>query len=214
MINLKSYTLIKNQISSSTKLVAVSKKQSLQKIQRLYKEGQRDFGENFIQELIQKKKALPKDIKWHFLGNIQSNKIKLIVEHATLIHSVGRNKVYEQILNVDTDKDIKILLQLKLGSENSKGGFNDNEIISILEKHSPGSNVKICGLMGIAENNASHDQRIRQFNKCSDLFAKIRLMNDSVEVLSLGMSNDWEDAVSHGSTMIRIGSKIFGERKQ
>ena len=148
------------------------------------------------------------------MGNIQSNKIKLIVNHATLIHSVGRNKVYEQILNVDTDKDIKILLQLKLGAENSKGGFNDNEIISILEKHSPGSNVKICGLMGIAENNASHEQRIKQFNKCSDLFAKIKLMNDSVEVLSLGMSNDWEDAVSHGSTMIRIGSKIFGDRKQ
>jgi len=179
----------------------------------LYNEGHRDFGENFIQELVEKKKQLPKDINWHFLGNIQTNKIKLIAQHSSLIQSVGRTKVYNHLLKTGLEKEIKILLQLKLGHEDTKSGLTEKEIIKIIEQHPEDSNVKVCGLMGITENNISEKERAVQFDQCNNLYNQIRLMNKNIEILSLGMSNDWENAVKHGSKMIRIGTKIFGERK-
>jgi len=211
-MNLETYKSIKSSLSD-TCLVAVSKKHSAEKIMNLYKEGHRDFGENFIQELIEKKKQLPKDINWHFLGNIQSNKIKLIAQHSSLIQSVGRIKVYNHLLKTGLEREIKILLQLKLGHENTKSGLAEKEIIRIIEDHPEESNVKVCGLMGITENNISETERAVQFNQCNNLYNRIRAMTENVEILSLGMSNDWEDAVNHGSTMIRVGTKIFGERK-
>jgi pyridoxal phosphate enzyme (YggS family) len=194
-------------------LVAVSKKHSVEKIMALYNEGHRDFGENFIQELVEKRKQLPKDINWHFLGNIQTNKIKLIAQHSSLIQSVGRTKVYNHLLKTGLEKEISILLQLKLGQEDTKSGLTEKEIINIIEHHAEDSNVKVCGLMGITENNISETERAEQFDRCNNLYNQIRVMNKNIEILSLGMSNDWEDAVKHGSTMIRIGTKIFGERK-
>ena len=179
----------------------------------LYNEGHRDFGENFIQELVEKRKQLPKDINWHFLGNIQTNKIKLIAQYSSLIQSVGRTKVYNHLLKTGLEKEINILLQLKLGHEDTKSGLTEKEIIRIIEHHPEDSNVKVCGLMGIAENNISETERAEQFDQCNNLYSRIRAMTKNVEILSLGMSNDWEDAVKHGSTMIRIGTKIFGERK-
>lgn len=179
----------------------------------LYNEGHRDFGENFIQELVEKRKQLPKDINWHFLGNIQTNKIKLIAQHSSLIQSVGRTKVYNHLLKTGLEKEINILLQLKLGHEDTKSGLTEKEIINIIKQHPEDSNVKVCGLMGITENNISETERAVQFDQCNNLYSRIRVMNKNIEILSLGMSNDWEDAVKHGSTMIRIGTKIFGERK-
>ncbi len=198
---------------NATCLVAVSKKHSIEKIMALYNEGHRDFGENFIQELVEKKKQLPKDINWHFLGNIQTNKIKLIAQHSSLIQSVGRTKVYDNLLKTGLQKEINILLQLKLGHEDTKSGLTEKEIIRIIEHHPKDSNVKVYGLMGITENNISETERAVQFDQCNNLYNRIRVMNKNIEILSLGMSNDWEDAVKHGSTMIRIGTKIFGERK-
>lgn len=194
-------------------MVAVSKKHSVEKIMALYNEGHRDFGENFIQELVEKRKQLPKDINWHFLGNIQTNKIKLIAQHSSLIQSVGRTKVYNHLLKTGLEKEIKILLQLKLGHEDTKSGLTEKEIIRIIEHHPEDSNVKVCGLMGITENNISETERAEQFDQCNNLYSQIRATAKNVEILSLGMSNDWEGAIKHGSTMIRIGTKIFGERK-
>jgi len=211
-MNLETYKSIRSNLIG-TCLVAVSKKHSVEKIMALYNEGQRDFGENFIQELVEKKKQLPKDINWHFLGNIQTNKIKLIAQHSSLIQSVGRTKVYNHLLKTGLEKEINILLQLKLGHEDTKSGLTEKEIISIIKQHPEDSNVKVCGLMGITENNISETERAVQFDQCNNLYNQIRAMTKNVEILSLGMSNDWEDAVKHGSTMIRIGTKIFGERK-
>ena len=211
-MNLEIYKSIRSDLNG-TCLVAVSKKHSVEKIMALYNEGHRDFGENFIQELVEKRKQLPKDINWHFLGNIQTNKIKLIAQHSSLIQSVGRTKVYNHLLKTGLEKEISILLQLKLGHEDTKSGLTEKEIINIIEHHAEDSNVKVCGLMGITENNISETERAEQFNQCNNLYNQIRVMNKNIEILSLGMSNDWEDAVKHGSTMIRIGTKIFGERK-
>ena len=211
-MNLEIYKSIRSDLNG-TCLVAVSKKHSVEKIMALYNEGHRDFGENFIQELVEKRKQLPKDINWHFLGNIQTNKIKLIAQHSSLIQSVGRTKVYNHLLKTGLEKEISILLQLKLGHEDTKSGLTEKEIINIIEHHPEDSNVKVCGLMGITENNISETERAEQFNQCNNLYNQIRVMNKNIEILSLGMSNDWEDAVKHGSTMIRIGTKIFGERE-
>ena len=211
-MNLEIYKSIRSDLNG-TCLVAVSKKHSVEKIMALYNEGHRDFGENFIQELVEKRKQLPKDINWHFLGNIQTNKIKLIAQHSSLIQSVGRTKVYNHLLKTGLEKEISILLQLKLGQEDTKSGLTEKEIINIIEHHPEDSNVKVCGLMGITENNISETERAEQFDRCNNLYNQIRVMNKNIEILSLGMSNDWEDAVKHGSTMIRIGTKIFGERK-
>ena len=211
-MNLEIYKSIRSDLNG-TCLVAVSKKHSVEKIMALYNEGHRDFGENFIQELVEKRKQLPKDINWHFLGNIQTNKIKLIAQHSSLIQSVGRTKVYNHLLKTGLEKEISILLQLKLGQEDTKSGLTEKEIINIIEHHAEDSNVKVCGLMGITENNISETERAEQFDRCNNLYNQIRVMNKNIEILSLGMSNDWEDAVKHGSTMIRIGTKIFGERK-
>ena len=211
-MNLEIYKSIRSDLNG-TCLVAVSKKHSVEKIMALYNEGHRDFGENFIQELVEKRKQLPKDINWHFLGNIQTNKIKLIAQHSSLIQSVGRTKVYNHLLKTRLEKEISILLQLKLGHEDTKSGLTEKEIINIIEHHPEDSNVKVCGLMGITENNISETERAEQFNQCNNLYNQIRVMNKNIEILSLGMSNDWEDAVKHGSTMIRIGTKIFGERE-
>lgn len=211
-MNLETYKSIQNNLSA-TCLVAVSKKHSVDKIMALYNEGHRDFGENFIQELVEKRKQLPKDINWHFLGNIQTNKIKLIAQYSSLIQSVGRTKVYNHLLKTGLEKEINILLQLKLGHEDTKSGLTEKEIINIIEHHPEDSNVKVCGLMGITENNISETERAVQFDQCNNLYNRIRVTNKNIEILSLGMSNDWEDAVKHGSTMIRIGTKIFGERK-
>ena len=211
-MNLETYKSIRRKLNG-TCLVAVSKKHSAEKIMALYNEGHRDFGENFIQELVEKRKQLPKDINWHFLGNIQTNKIKLIAQYSSLIQSVGRTKVYNHLLKTGLKKEINILLQLKLGHEDTKSGLTEKEIINIIEHHPEDSNVKVCGLMGITENNISETERAVQLDQCNNLYNRIRLMNKNIEILSLGMSNDWEDAVKHGSTMIRIGTKIFGERK-
>ena len=211
-MNRETYKSIRSNLIG-TCLVAVSKKHSVEKIMALYNEGHRDFGENFIQELVEKKKQLPEDINWHFLGNIQSNKIKLIAQHSSLIQSVGRTKVYNHLLKTGLEKEIKILLQLKLGHEDTKSGLTEREIIRIIENHPEDSNVKVCGLMGITENNISEVERAMQFDQCNNLYNQIRAITKNVEILSMGMSNDWEDAVKHGSTMIRIGTKIFGERK-
>ena len=211
-MNLEIYKSIRSDLNG-TCLVAVSKKHSVEKIMALYNEGHRDFGENFIQELVEKRKQLPKDINWHFLGNIQTNKIKLIAQHSSLIQSVGRTKVYNHLLKTGLEKEISILLQLKLGHEDTKSGLTEKEIINIIEHHAEDSNVKVCGLMGITENNISETERAEQFDQCNNLYSQIRATAKNVEILSLGMSNDWEGAIKHGSTMIRIGTKIFGERK-
>ena len=211
-MNLHKFNSISENLKSHQRLIAVSKGQDLEKIIQLYDKGQRDFGENFLQELKEKKDLLPGDIKWHFLGNIQSNKIRDIVMCSDLIHSIGRNKVLDKILKLESNKKIKILLQLKLGEEETKSGFNEKEIYKILSRNKS-TNTIIKGLMVIAEGGIQKEKLKLQFSQAKNVFEKMKTMNKDVEYLSMGMSNDYALALTCGSNMIRIGTSIFGARK-
>ena len=211
-MNLHKFNSISENLKSHQRLIAVSKGQDLEKIIQLYDKGQRDFGENFLQELKEKKDLLPGDIRWHFLGNIQSNKIKDIVVCSDLIHSIGRNKILDKILKLESNKKIKILLQLKLGEEETKSGFNEKEIYKILSRNKS-TNTIIKGLMVIAEGGIQKEKLKLQFSQAKKVFEKMKTMNKDVEYLSMGMSNDYALALTCGSNMIRIGTSIFGARK-
>ncbi len=213
MMSLEAYNKIKKELSDEVCLVAVSKGQSEQKIMSLYNEGHRDFGENFLQELIEKKGQLPDDIRWHFLGNIQSNKLSQIVGSSYIIHSISRHKIYELLINERANISTKILLQLKLGSEETKSGFSENEIINIVKNHDKRSSVRIKGIMVISENNIDTATRKLQFNQAKKLFEMIKKINNEIETLSMGMSSDYQEAVSCNSNMVRLGTIIFGKRK-
>ena len=154
---------------------------------------------------------LPSDIRWHFLGNIQSNKVKDIVMYSDLIHSISRSKIFDKLSELKTSKNIKILLQLKLGEEETKSGFNEAEIYEIVARNES-TNITIKGLMVIAEGGIEIEKLKLQFSQAKNVFEKIKSMNKDVEFLSMGMSADYELALSQGSNMIRIGTSIFGAR--
>ena len=202
---------ISNTLKSHQKLIAVSKGQDIGKIKHLYDIGHRDFGENFLQELKEKKDMLPKDITWHFLGNIQSNKVKDIVACSDLVHSVSRLKVLDKISQIDGKKNIEILLQLKLGEEQTKSGFSEIEIYEIMEQNQF-KNITIKGLMVIGEGRIEEEKLKAQFLQANNVFNKMKTMKKDVEYLSMGMSNDYELALAYGSNMVRIGTSIFGAR--
>tara|TARA_B100000886_G_scaffold199662_1_gene137671 strand:- start:504 stop:1139 length:636 start_codon:yes stop_codon:yes gene_type:complete len=210
-MNLHNYQSISKILKPNQKLIAVSKGQDVEKIKLLYDKGHRDFGENFLQELKEKKGILPDDINWHFLGNIQSNKIKDIVACSNLIHSIGRMKILDKILNFEPKNNIEILLQLKLGKEDTKAGFSESEIYEIIESRRF-RNIVLKGLMVIGEGKIKKEKLKKQFLQASDVFKKMQLVNKDVEYLSMGMSSDYALALATGSNMIRIGTSIFGAR--
>ena len=210
-MNLDKFHNISNALKSHQKLIAVSKGQDIDKIKQLYDIGHRDFGENFLQELKEKKDMLPKDITWHFLGNIQSNKVKEIVACSDLVHSVSRLKVLDKISRIDAKKNIEILLQLKLGEEQTKSGFSEIEIYEIMEQNQF-KNITIKGLMVIGEGRIEEEKLKAQFLQANNVFNKMKTMKKDVEYLSMGMSNDYELALAYGSNMVRIGTSIFGAR--
>ena len=210
-MNLDKFHNISNVLKSHHKLIAVSKGQDIGNIKHLYDIGHRDFGENFLQELKEKKDMLPKDITWHFLGNIQSNKVKEIVACSDLVHSVSRLKVLDKISQLDIKKNIEILLQLKLGEEQTKSGFSEIEIYEIMEQNQF-KNITIKGLMVIGEGRIEEEKLKAQFLQAANVFNKMKTMKKDVEYLSMGMSNDYELALAYGSNMVRIGTSIFGAR--
>jgi len=210
-MNLRKYQSISKILKPHQKLIAVSKGQGIEKIKLLYDKGHRDFGENFLQELKEKKGALPEDINWHFLGNIQSNKIKDIVACSNSIHSIGRMKILDKILKLETKKNVEVLLQLKLGKEDTKSGFNETEIYEIM-KRKQFKNINLKGLMVIGENKIKKEELKKQFLQAKDVFENMRKVNKEVEYLSMGMSSDYKLALATGSNMIRIGTSIFGAR--
>ena len=211
-MNLRSYNRIKNELGSDICLVAVSKGQPLEKILKLYNLGHRDFSENFARD-VGKKAKLPDDIKWHFLGNIQSNKLSKISDTSYLIHSVSRQKIYKLLVNSKPKESIRILLQLKLGLEETKAGLSENEILSIVKNHNKDSKVEIKGVMAISENNISNAELMAQFESAENFFKKLQLIDNRVEILSMGMSNDYREAISFNTNMVRLGTLIFGKRK-
>jgi pyridoxal phosphate enzyme (YggS family) len=184
--------------------------------------GQRDFGENYVQELVEKQTRLPADIRWHFIGHLQSNKVKYIAAFAYMIQSVDSLKL---LLEIDkqakkNNRKIRCLLQVHIAKEETKFGFSEPELKDLLTTlvqsrlSGQGTNVEIAGLMGMASLTDSQDQIRGEFRQLKSLFDQLKtsLPEDPVQTLSMGMSSDYQIAIAEGSTMIRIGTALFGER--
>ena len=209
---------IKSELPSGVKLVAVSKFHPLEAILEAYQAGQTVFGENRPQELSMKAVQLPQDIEWHFLGHLQTNKLKMVLPYATLVQSVDSVHLLEAIDNWgnDNDKTISVLLELHIGAEETKQGFHEEEILDILFNAEKYRNIRFCGLMGMASHTDDQEVINADFERIDsfmaylvDLFPELEDFNQ----LSIGMSDDWPIAVQHGSTMVRIGTAIFGARE-
>lgn len=211
---------IRQQTGQNVKLIAVSKTQPLELLMEAYRAGQRLFGENKVQELVQKQQQMPADVEWHMIGHLQSNKVKYIAPFVRMIHSVDSLKLLEVIDKeaAKAGRVIDCLLQVFIADEETKFGLDEVELLALLDSESYRSmhHVRICGLMGMA-TNTDDEQKIRsEFKKLKQLFDEIKKQyfsgNDAFTELSMGMSSDYQVAAEEGSTMVRVGSLIFGSR--
>jgi len=206
--------------SLKVQLVAVSKTKSIDEIKEAYDTGQRDFGENQVQELIEKQAALPKDIRWHMIGHLQSNKVKYIAPFISLVHSVDSLKVLQEIDKqaLKNDRVIDCLLQIHIADEDTKFGLDYDEVIELLrsEDYSLLKNIRVVGLMGIATNTDNEGMIKEEFYELKTLFNGIKASffrkEESFKEISMGMSSDYKIAIEQGSTIVRLGSTIFGTR--
>lgn len=218
-VNRSNYEKIIGELTpSKTTLVAVSKIKPLSDIQTLYELGQKDFGENYVQELIEKAEALPTDIRWHFIGHLQSNKVKYIAPFVHLIQGVDSEKLLAEInkQGKKNNRIINCLLQVHIAQEETKFGFDADEVSALVNKITSGGsvfdNVNICGLMGMASFSDDMQKVKSEFETLSELYKTLQSSIPSFNTLSMGMSGDYELAVECGSNMVRIGSLLFGVR--
>ena len=199
-----------NEINKSgSKLICVSKTRSNDEIMEAYDVGMRDFGENHVKELVEKRKSLPKDIRWHMIGHLQTNKVKeLLDDEVYLIHSVDSIKLAREI-NKRSNHKQDILLEINIANEESKYGFSTdiNELKEVVNEINKLENINCIGLMCVAPNTDNPEDNVKYFNKLKDLADSLNL-----KVLSMGMTNDYLVATRCGSTYIRVGTGIFGER--
>ncbi len=208
---------LKTSLPSNVTLVAVSKTKPNEMIMEAYEAGQRDFGENYVQELVDKQEQLPKDIHWHFIGHLQSNKVKYIAPFVYLIHGVDSVKLLQEINKqaLKNNRIINCLLQIYIAQEETKFGFSFEECEVFLksELYSQLKNIKILGFMAMASNTDDEDQIRKEFRSLKEFEKNTSsLLHLPSSILSFGMSSDYKIAIEEGSTMIRIGSSIFGER--
>ena len=211
---------IAGSLPDGVKLVAVSKTKPVEAIEEAYKAGQRVFGENRVQELAEKYEVLPKDIEWHMIGHLQTNKVKYMASFVSLIHGVESLKLLETIDKEGKkhDRVIPCLLQFHIASEETKFGLDMEEAKVLLESddYKQMKNVKIVGVMGMATNTDDEGQVRREFHYLKEIFDELKTTyfagNPEFKELSMGMSGDYRIAVEEGSTMVRVGSAIFGAR--
>ena len=206
--------LIKNTISKQVNLIAVSKTKSKEKILEAFNTGQRIFGENKVQELKEKSKLLPKEIEWHMIGHLQTNKVKYIAPFISLIHTVDSEKI---LIEIDkrakqNNRVINCLLQFNISNEENKYGIDPKEGEKLLEKSLNYKNIQIVGVMGMASLTLNKKQIRKEFKNLKYLFDNFQNKNSNIKILSMGMSGDYKIAIEEGSNMIRIGSAIFGNR--
>lgn len=212
--------LIKQNLPDNVTLVAVSKTKPVSDLMEAYEAGQRIFGENKIQEMTEKWQLMPKDIEWHMIGHVQSNKVKYMVPYVKLIHGVDSLKLLKEINRqaVRWRKNIHCLLQIHIAEEETKFGLNEQELEELLhsEEFKAMTNIKIVGLMGMATFTNNQEQIKREFNHLKKIFDALKnqptTQNLQPTTLSMGMSGDYQIAIDCGSTMVRIGSSIFGTR--
>ena len=211
---------IKTDLPDHVRLVAVSKFHPVEMIEEAYHAGQRIFGENHVQEMTQKHELLPKDIEWHFIGHLQTNKVKYIAPFVSLIHSVDSFKLLKEI-NKQAEKSqrvISCLLQIHIAQEETKFGFSFDECRSMLqeEEWKTLTHVQLCGVMGMATFTDDVREVRNEFRSLKKFFDEIKenyfSNNDAFHEISMGMTDDYPIAIEEGSTLIRIGTKIFGER--
>ena len=206
--------------ATSTTLVAVSKTKPVSQILELYAQGQRHFGENKVQEVVEKYEALPKDIHWHLIGHLQSNKVKYVASFVHLIHSVDSLKLLEAIDKQATKNQrvINCLLQFKIAAEDTKYGLTWEDAVDMLksEMYSTFQHIKICGVMGMATNTEDEVKIRSEFRNLRGYFDSLKrdyfAQQPDFKEISMGMSSDYLLAIEEGSTMVRIGSLLFGER--
>ncbi len=205
---------IKSSIPPDVKVIAISKTKTFEDILKAYHTGHRDFGESKVQEIIKKQSQLPQDIKWHMVGHLQTNKVKYIAPFVSLIHSVDSLKLLKEINRqaLKNNRKLPVLLQVKIAVETTKFGLEPNQIDDIMQKSYPLEAIKIVGLMGMASFIDNKNQLDQEFSTLKDLFNNLQTKHPSIEVLSMGMTQDYQQAIARGSTMVRIGRKIFGER--
>ena len=210
----KNLKMIKKEVGDNVLVVAVSKTKSIDCIKKAYETGHRDFGENKIQEMTSKFNDLPKDINWHMIGHIQTNKVKYLAPYVSLIHSLDSLKLAKEINKqaIKNNKIIECLIQYRISNEETKFGLNENEVMDIIKLQDNFSGLRITGLMGMASFVDDQNVIDKEFKKLKTLFDKIKLSNKKFKIISMGMTLDYNLAIKNGSNMIRIGSKIFGER--
>ena len=213
-------TEILNSIPKHVTLVAVSKTKPIENIQNLYDVGQRIFGENRVQELEEKHQALPKDIQWHLIGHLQRNKVKYIAPFVALIHSIDSERLLDEV-NIQAkknDRKIKVLLQFYIAQEETKFGFDIEETKELFTRKSPETfdSIEFCGVMGMASFSNDENQVRKEFKNLKVIFDQLKSTyfsnSPSFSEISMGMSGDYKLAIEEGSTMVRVGSSLFGKR--
>lgn len=225
-VNKEAYHQLKADLGSHhITLIAVSKTKTVEEIKELYDLGQRDFGENYVQELVEKQSQLPQDIRWHFIGHLQSNKVKLIAPFIHLIQGADSLKLLKEINKQaqKNDRIIHCLLQVHIAEEETKFGLDEKELDLVMSQLGADSNreemknIKMIGLMGMASFTDDMNQVRKEFSHLKTLFEKLKTNpaqgGTELKTLSMGMSSDYTVAIEEGSTMIRIGSLIFGSRE-
>lgn len=209
-----------DELPERVRLVAVSKFHPNEAIEEAYRTGQRVFGESKVQEMTTKYESLPKDIEWHFIGHLQTNKIKYIVPYVALIHGIDSYKLLAEVNKqaAKANRTVNCLLQLHIAQEETKFGFSFDECRDMLAagEWKKLANIQICGLMGMATNSNNTEQIKAEFCSLSRFFQEVKstwfVDAEAFRELSMGMSHDYHEAIAAGSTLLRVGSKIFGER--
>ena len=207
---------IKLNLPKNITLVAVSKTKPVELLNEAYDQGQRIFGENKVQEMVDKFEKMPKDIKWHMIGHLQTNKVKYIASFVSLIHGVDSLKLLREINKQATkhNRVIDCLIQIKIATEDTKFGMSLNDLQLLLksDEFKTLDNIRIKGLMGMASFTTDNHQIESEFKYLKSIFDQIKKKYSDIEILSMGMSNDYKLATKNGSNMVRIGSHIFGSR--
>ena len=205
---------IKNEILDKADLIAVSKTRSIQEIKEAYNSGQLKFGENRVQEIVDKQGKLPDDIEWHMIGHLQKNKVKYIAGFINLIHSLDRISLAKEIDRQAKKKDriIDCLIQIKISKEDSKFGLKIEDFTDFYKNMETFKNLNVIGLMGMATFTSDIEVIGEEFKMIKRIYDNVASIDPKFRVLSIGMSDDYNIAIENGSTMIRVGSKIFGKR--
>ena len=207
-------SIINNEIKDKADLIAVSKTRSIEQITEAYNQGQKKFGENRVHEIVEKYNNLPKDIEWHMIGHLQKNKVKHISKFISLIHSLDRLSLAKEIdKNAKKEnRSIDCLIQIKISNDESKYGLNPEQLDSFYTDLKEFENINTIGLMAMATFTKDQNLIADEFKKMENLFKEMKSIDSNFKILSIGMSDDYQLAINNGSNMIRVGSKIFGQR--